>query len=71
MNLKDYAQRNMEEGQYVALISLDVKGAFRCRLVAWNTILIKDAKVTKELINLCGSNFNGRSTVLILKSRKE
>jgi hypothetical protein len=27
MDLKDYVQRGMEEGQYVALISLDVKGA--------------------------------------------
>ena len=25
-DLKDYAQKSMEEGQYVALISLDVRG---------------------------------------------
>ena len=28
MDLKDYVQESMKEGQYVALISLDVKGAF-------------------------------------------
>ena len=28
MDLKDYAQRSMEKGQYVALIRLDIPGAF-------------------------------------------
>jgi hypothetical protein len=28
MDLKDYAQKSMEEGQYVALISLDVRESF-------------------------------------------
>jgi hypothetical protein len=65
MDLKDYAQRSIEEGQYVA------QGSLRRRMVAWNTLLIKDAKCPRNLYNLCGSYFNGRSAALILNSRKE
>jgi ribonuclease HI len=71
MDLKDYAQRSIEEGQYVALISLDVKGAFDAAW--WPGILfsIRTLKCPRNLYNLCGSYFNGRSAALILNSRKE
>jgi len=71
MDLKDYAQRSMEEGQYVALISLDIQGAFDAAW--WPEILfsLKMLKCPRNLYNLCGSYFNGRSAALILNSRKE
>jgi hypothetical protein len=61
----------MEEGQYVALISLDVKGAFDAAW--WPGILfsLRTLKCPKNLYNLCGSYFNGRPAALILNSGKE
>jgi hypothetical protein len=55
MDLKDCAQRSMEEGQYVALISLDVKGAFDAGW--WPGILfsLTTLKCPRNLYNLCGS----------------
>ena len=71
MDLKDYIQRSMEEGQYAALISLDVQGAFDATW--WPQILysLKTLKCPKNLYNLCGNYFSRRSAALILNSRKE
>jgi hypothetical protein len=71
MDLKYYAQRSMEEGQYVVLINLDVKGAFDS--ARWPGILfsLRTLKCPRNLYNLCGSYFNGRSAALILNNRKE
>jgi hypothetical protein len=71
MDLKDYVQRSMEEGQYIALISIDVKGAFDAAW--WPGILfsLRALKFPRNLYNLCDSYFNGRSAALILYSRKE
>ena len=71
MDLKHYIQRSMDEGQYAALISLDVQGAFDAAW--WPRILysLKKLKCPKNLYNLCGNYFSGRSAALILKSRKE
>ena len=71
MDLKDYAQKSMEQGQYVALISLDVRGAFDSAW--WPGILfsLRTLKCPRNLYNLCGSYFSGRSAAIILNSRKE
>jgi len=70
MDLKDYAQKSMEEDQYVALMSLDVRGRRFC-LVACNNILVKEVKCPRILYTLCGSYFSGRSAAIIVHSRKE
>ena len=71
MDLQHYAQMSMEEGQYVAVLSLDLQGVFDATW--WPGILfsLKTLKCPRSLYNLCGSYFNGRSAVLILNTRKE
>jgi hypothetical protein len=71
MDLKDYVERSMEEGQYVALRSLDVKGPVDAAW--WPGVLfsLRTLKCPRNLYNLCGSYFNGSSAALILNSRKE
>ena len=71
MDLKDYAQRSMEEEQYVAIISLDIQGAFDAAWWPGILFLLMTLKCPRNLYNLCGSYFNGRSAALILNSRKE
>jgi hypothetical protein len=68
MDLKGYVQKSMEEGQYVALISLDVRGEFNSAW--WPGILfsLKTLKYPRNLYNLCGSYFSGRTAAIILNS---
>jgi hypothetical protein len=56
----------MEEGQYVALISLDVKGAFDAAW--WSGILfsLRTLKCPRNIYNLCDTQ-----AALTLNSRKE
>jgi hypothetical protein len=71
MALKDFVQDSLNDGQYVALISLDVKGAFDA--FWWPSILnsLKTLKCSRNLYNLCMSYFSERSTILLLKSSIE
>jgi hypothetical protein len=71
MALKYFVQDSLNDGQYVALISLDVKGAFDA--VWWHSILItlKTLKCPRNLYNLCVSYFNNRSAILLLNSSME
>jgi hypothetical protein len=64
-------QDSFNDGQYVALISLDLKGAFDTAW--WPTILIllKTLKCPRNLYNLCVSYFNERSTILLLNNSIE
>ena len=61
----------MKEGQYVALISLDVMAAFDAAW--WPGILfsLRTLKCPRNLYNLCVSYFNRMTAALILNSRKE
>ena len=71
MDLKDYVQESMKERQYIALISLDVKGALDTAW--WPGILfsLRTLKCPRNLYNLCVSYINGRTAALILNSRKQ
>jgi hypothetical protein len=71
MALKDFVQDSLNDGQYVALISLDVKGAFDAAW--WPSILnsLKTLKCPRNLYNLCESYFNDRSATLVLNSSTE
>jgi len=68
MALKDFVQDSLNDGQYVALISLDVKGALDTAW--WPTILtsLKILKCPRNLYNLCVSHLNERSAILLLNS---
>jgi hypothetical protein len=71
MALKDFVQNSLNDGQYVALVSLDVKGAFDA---AWRPSILTSLKILKcprNLYNLCVSYFNERSAILLLNSSKE
>jgi hypothetical protein len=71
MALKVFVQDSLNDGQYVALTSLDVKGAFDAAW--WPSILNspKTLKCPRNLYNLCDSYFNKRSTNLVLNSSIE
>jgi len=68
MALKDFVQDSLNDGQYVALISFDVKGAFNTAW--WPSILIslKTLKCPRNLYNLCVSYFNESCTILLLNN---
>jgi hypothetical protein len=71
MAVKDFVQDSLNDGQYVALISLDVKGAFDAAW--WPSILtsLKTLKWPRNLYNLCVSYFNEGSAILLLNSSIE
>jgi hypothetical protein len=71
MALKDYVQDSLNEGQYVALISLDVKGAFDAAW--WPSILttLKTLTCPRNLYNLCANYFNERSATLTINNSME
>jgi len=71
MALKTFVQDSLNEGQYVALISLHVKCGFDAAW--WPSILtsLKTLKCPSNLYNLCVSYFNERSATLILNSTME
>ena len=71
MALKYFVLDSLNDGQYVALISLDVKGAFDAAW--WPSILtsLKTLKCPRNLYNLCVSYFNERSATLILNCSME
>ena len=68
MALKDFVYDGLTDGQYIALISLDVKGAFDAAW--WPSILnsLMKLKCPKNLYNLCESQFNKTSATLVLNS---
>jgi hypothetical protein len=68
MALKDCVQYSLNDGQHIALISLDVKGAFDAAW--WPSILnsLKTLKCPRNLYNLCESYFNERTATLVLNS---
>jgi hypothetical protein len=68
MALKAFVQDSLNDGQYVALISFDIKGAFDAAW--WPSILtsLKTLKCPRNLYNFCVSYFNERSASLLLNS---
>jgi hypothetical protein len=60
MALKDFVQESINEGQYIAVISLDVKGAFNTAW--WPGILAS----LRNLYKLCVSYFNERTDYITL-----
>ena len=71
MDLKDYVQESIKEGQYVSVISLDVKGTFDAAWWPGIPFSLRTLNCQRNLYNLCESYFNGRSAAPILNSRKE
>jgi len=69
--LNDFVQDSLNDGQYVALIILDFKGALDAAW--WPSILtsLKTLKCPRNLYNLCVSYFKERSAILLLNSRIE
>jgi hypothetical protein len=61
MALKDYVQSNIDDGQYVALISLDMKGVFDAAW--WPGIMtsLRQLGCPGNLYKLCGSYFKDRT----------
>jgi hypothetical protein len=71
MALKDFVQDSLNGGQYVAVVSLGVKGAFNA---AWRPSILttlKTLKYKKNLYDICVSYFNERSAILLLNSSME
>jgi len=66
MALKDYVQSSIDDGQYVAAISLDVKGAFDAAW--WPGILasLRQLRCPGNLYKLCGSYFKDRTAFLTM-----
>jgi hypothetical protein len=66
--LKDFVQDSINDGQYVAVISLDVRGAFDAAW--WPSILasLRNLKCPRNLYRLCVSYFNGRAAFLTLNN---
>jgi len=64
--LKDYVQDSINGGQYVAVISLYVKGAFDAAW--WPGILasLRNLRCPGNLYRLCGSYFNERTAFLTM-----
>jgi len=58
MALKDFVQKSINEGQWIAVISLDVKGAFDAAW--WPGILasLRNLRCPGNLYKLCVSYFN-------------
>ena len=68
MALKDYVQSSIDDGQYVAVISLDVKGAFEAAW--WPGILasLRQLRCPGNLYKLCGSYFKDRTPFLTINN---
>jgi hypothetical protein len=68
MALKDYVQSSIDDGQYVAVISLDVKGAFDAAW--WPGILasLRQLRCPGNLYKLSGSYFNDRTAFLTMNN---
>jgi hypothetical protein len=68
--LKDFVD-HLNDGQYIALVSLDVQGAFDA--VWWPSILssLKKLKCPSNSYNPCVSYFSERSATSLLNSSKE
>jgi len=64
MALKDYVQSSIDDGQYVAVIRLDVKGTFDAAW--WPGILafLRHLRCPRNLHKLCGSYFKDRTAFL-------
>jgi hypothetical protein len=71
MTLEDFVQEGINEGQYVAVISLDVKGAFDAAW--WPGILapLRNLRCPRNLYKLCVSYFNVRTAYITLNNGKE
>jgi retron-type reverse transcriptase len=68
MALKDFVQESINEGQYVAVVSLDVKGAFDAAW--WPGILasLRNLRCSRSLYKLCVSYFNERTAYITLNN---
>jgi hypothetical protein len=71
MDLKEFVQESLKEGSYVALISLDVQGAFDAAWCPGIINSLKNLQCPRNLYNLCVSYFNERKAVLTLNSQQE
>jgi len=65
MASKDFVQESINEGQYIAVIILDVKGAFDAAW--WPGILasLRNLRCPKNLYKLCVSYFNEKTAFII------
>ena len=68
MALKDYVQSSIDDGQYVAVISLDVKRAFDAAW--WPGILasLRQLRCPRNLYKLCGSYCKDRTAFLTMNN---
>ena len=68
MALKNYAQSSMDNGQYVAVISLYVRGAFDAAW--WPVILasLRQLRCPGNLYRLCGSYFKDRTAFMTMNN---
>ena len=68
MALKDYVQSSIDDGQYVAVINLNVKGAFDAAW--WPGILasLRQLRCPGNLYKLCGSYFKDRTPFLTINN---
>ena len=70
MALKNYVQNGIEKGQYIAAISLDVKGAFDAAW--WPGILtsLRNLRCPGNLYKLCENYFKDRTAILTMNNCK-
>jgi retron-type reverse transcriptase len=68
MALKDFVQGSINDGQYLAVISLDIKGVFDAAW--WPSILasLRNLRCPRNLYKLCVSYFNERIAFLTLNN---
>ena len=68
MALKDYVHDSINDGQYVAVISLNVNGAFDA--ACWPGILasLRNLRCPGNLYRLCGSYFTERTSFLAMNN---
>jgi hypothetical protein len=64
MEIKNYVMKGLADGEAIALISLDVKGAFD--VAFWPSILngLRECACPKNLYNLTKSYFRNRTAIL-------
>ena len=68
MALKDYVQDSVNDGHYVAVISLDVKGAFDAAWWPGIMVSLRNLRCPGNLYRLSGSYFSERTAFLTMKN---
>ena len=68
MALKDCVQSSTDDGQYVAALSLDVKGAFDAAWLPGILASLRQLRCPGNLYKLCGSYFKDRTAFLTMNN---